>query len=379
MPFVNFVNTPIENAVSAWYVSDAKRIISGQSSLTVIGITGSYGKTSNKYILHRILSEKFNVLMTPESYNTTMGVVRTIREQLKPSHNIFIAEMGAKKRGDIKEICDIVHPTYGLITSIGPAHLESFKTIENTAAAKFELVDALPDSGVAFLNYSNDIIKNKSVSKKVISYGIENNTLSFWAENIEYVKEGLTFTLKSSSGLELSLKTKLLGENNVVNITGAASIALTLGIEPESVAFAVSKLVPVTHRLELKHSAAYTVIDDAFNSNPSGASEALNVLSRFKDKKRILITPGMVELGTKEYELNKEFGKHAADCCDIVIPVGIKRSIPIVEGLREGGFDEEHIHVVKNLNEALEKLKHIADADSIVLFENDLPDNYEEN
>jgi len=377
---INLINLPIEKAISMWYINDAKRLLSSHKNLITIGITGSYGKTSSKYILSRILSEKYNILMTPESYNTTMGVVKTIREQLNPSHAIFIAEMGAKKRGDIKEICDIVKPKFGLLTSIGPCHLETFKTIENVADTKFELIDSLPQDGLAFLNFDNEIIENRKINKPFCSYGINNNKLSFWAENIRYESDGVKFEFCTSDGLVLPLKTKLLGLHNVLNITGAAGIAIMLSIQPENIAYAVSRLTAVPHRLELKPKVAggYTVIDDAYNSNPAGASEALTVLSSFKGKKRILVTPGMVEMGDKEYELNRAFGEKAATCCDFVVAVGKKRSVPIVEGLKNKGFDKDRLWVVKNLNEGLEVLKKIADENSVVLFENDLPDNYEE-
>ena len=125
------------------------------SNITVIGITGSYGKTSVKFYLNKLLSAKYNVLMTPESFNTPLGVVKTIRTSLKATHEIFICEMGAKNINDIKEICDIVHPKHGVITSIGPQHLESFKTVENVVKTKFELADAIDKNGMVFLNYEN--------------------------------------------------------------------------------------------------------------------------------------------------------------------------------------------------------------------------------
>lgn len=171
----NIINKPVELCVKNYYINDAKKIIASMPNLIVIGITGSYGKTSTKFFLEKILSSKYNVLMTPESYNTTMGVVKTIRESLKPTHEIFICEMGAKGIGHIKEICDIVKPKFGIITSIGPQHLESFKTIENIITAKFELCDALPNDGVIFLNGDNEYIRNNKINKKAVYYGLENN------------------------------------------------------------------------------------------------------------------------------------------------------------------------------------------------------------
>ena len=149
--------------ISHGYVKDARRILESMPGLTVIGITGSYGKTSTKNFLHSLLSVKYNVLMTPESYNTTMGVVRTVRERLRPTHQVFIVEMGAKNPGDIREICDLVRPKYGMITSIGEQHLETFKTLDNIIKTKFELADAIPRRD-CLLNLDNRYIRDIRVT-----------------------------------------------------------------------------------------------------------------------------------------------------------------------------------------------------------------------
>ena len=138
--------------MNRWYINDAKKIIKNCPDLLVIGITGSFGKTSVKYFLDELLSVKYNVLKTPGNFNTTLGVVKTIRSSLRATHDIFLCEMGAKNIGDIKEICDIVHPKMGIITSVGEMHLESFKSIENVRKTKFELADSLPENGKIFLN-----------------------------------------------------------------------------------------------------------------------------------------------------------------------------------------------------------------------------------
>jgi UDP-N-acetylmuramoyl-tripeptide--D-alanyl-D-alanine ligase len=149
LPFVtalaNLINKPIENRINKWFIDDAKRILSEHEGLRIIGITGSYGKTSVKYYLTTLLSEGFRVLMTPESYNTPMGIVRTIREHMQPTHEIFVCEMGARHLHDIKEITDIVHPDDGIVTSIGPQHLETFHSMDNIISTKYELLDAVDE------------------------------------------------------------------------------------------------------------------------------------------------------------------------------------------------------------------------------------------
>lgn len=375
----NRLNLPMENLINKWYYNDAKRILNKNNGLIIIGVTGSYGKTSSKYILNRLLLEKYNVLMTPESFNTLMGVIRTIREYLNPTHEVFIVEMGAKKRGDIKEICELVQPQYALLTSIGLQHLETFKSLENIIKTKYELIDSLSQTGVAFLNYENKNIRDKQGNKNSFSYGIENPNLAYWAESIFYDKSGSSFTLCSYNGERINLKTDLLGMHNVLNIIGACAIALELGIKKENIQYAVKQLKPVPHRLELKGAAGeFMIIDDAFNSNPEGANEALNILNKFESNLKILITPGMVELGKSEYECNFNFGKKAATICDYIIVVGNNNSKSILDGLKSENYSSEKVYVAKNLKEALKKLDIIKVQDCVVLFENDLPDNYED-
>ena len=356
--FINLINSPIEECVARWYINDAKKKLSSMD-VTVIGITGSYGKTSTKYILEKFLSQKYNTLMTPESFNTPLGAVRTIREHLLPTHKYFICEMGAKQVGDIKEICDIVKPTHCIITSVGPCHLESFGSMENIFKTKFELCDAC--DGIKIVGA--DIEKECDA----IRAGLCGD---YFAKDISYGSDGMSFTLVAK-GQEIKIKTSLLGMSGVKNIVSAAAMALELGVCAEDIRFACARLKAVPHRLEInKKSAGYIVIDDAFNSNPAGAAEALTVLSSFEGYTRVVITPGMVELGEKTYELNKELGEKAKNCADHIIAVG-KNAAAIKEGA-------ENAVIVKNLNEALEKLQTLMGEKTVVLFENDLPDNYEE-
>jgi len=376
----NIISLPAEKAVQRYYINDAKAILKKRPDLVTIGITGSYGKTSVKFIMQKFLSQKYNVLMTPESYNTPMGIVKTIRMLLQPAHQIFICEMGAKVTGEIKELCDIVHPQHGLITSIGMQHLETFKSLQNIIDTKFELVDAIPkDTGKAFLNFENENIARRKTDKNVISYGLNNPNLMYWASDIAYAKDGISFTLNSQKGVKVNIATTLLGNHNVINIVGAAAVALEFGVKPEDIAYAARKLVPVPHRLELKRiSDSLTMIDDAFNSNPNGAKEAVNVLSTFTDAVRILVTPGFIELGSIEHEENYKLGAHAAGRCDYLIAVGDeKRREPICKGAIDAGFDKNKVFALNNLREALELLYKIDGKNKVALFENDLPDHLE--
>lgn len=368
--FANAVNQPVERAINNRYINEAKAIIRDMPNLKVIGITGSYGKTSVKLYVEKLLSVKYNVLATPENYNTTLGVVRTIRERLRPTHQVFVCEMGARNIGDIKEICELVHPGMGIITSIGPCHLESFKTIENVLKTKFELIDALPEGGTAFLNMDNSYIAEKSINVKAVGYGTAGG--EYKAENIRYSANGTSFSINGTE-----FETRLLGKHNIVNICAAVAVASELGIPLDRLVQPVRRLENAPHRLQLLGGGNRLIIDDAYNSNPEGAASALEVLRDF-DGLRILVTPGMVELGEKQAELNRQLGAKAASCCDWAILVGSVNSAAIKEGLLTSGFDESRLIISETLNDAVKAADGI-DADGrtrIILLENDLPDNY---
>ena len=389
---VNWINRTVEGMINQHYINDAKKKLRSVPDLTVIGVTGSYGKTSVKYYLDTLLKEHFEVLITPESYNTPMGVVKTIRSSLKPSHQIFICEMGARHVGDIKEICDIVHPEHGIITSVGPQHLETFFNMDNIVNTKFELADALPEVGLLFLNGDNEYIRNHSGKyKNKIFY-----TTGEWAKarelesqieegevpqyyqtgDVKLSRTGTEFTVTAPDGEKETFQMRLLGEHNVINVAGAVAVANTLGIPLKQLKVPVRRIQPVAHRMQLLERGNYTIIDDAFNSNPVGSRAAVETLKQF-DGVRILITPGMVELGEKEEEYNYKFGTYAADCCDYILLVGEKHTAPIHKGVLESGFSQERCRVFEKLEDALSFAYSIkAEGHKFILLENDLPDNY---
>lgn len=370
---------PVEKHIQQRYINDAKRILRSMPDLRVVGITGSYGKTSTKHYLTRILSEQYDVLMTPGSFNTPMGVVRTIREYMKPYNQIFVCEMGAKQKGDIKEICDIVHPEMGIITAVGPMHLESFKTIENVRDTKFELADALPADGCAVINNDFEPSAARAVNNtRAIRYGITNpEGCDFIATDIRYTPQGTAFTVKGRDGFCLDLETRLLGECNVSDILAAVVIALQLGVENDKIRYAVATIDQVEHRLSIKQTpGGVTIIDDAFNSNPAGSKMAVDVLAHFTGGLRIIVTPGMIELGSEQYNLNRAFGKYIGEKLDVAIIVGEYNRDAIVEGIRESGFDTKNLHTVGSFNEAQQKLGQLLTRGDTVLYENDLPDTF---
>ncbi|MBR5376986.1 MAG: UDP-N-acetylmuramoyl-tripeptide--D-alanyl-D-alanine ligase [Lachnospiraceae bacterium] len=371
----NIINSPVEKSIANGFIKKAMGTLAKMDDLTVIGITGSYGKTSVKFYLETLLSSEFEVLATPESYNTPMGVVKTINEHMKPTHRIFLCEMGARNVGDIRELCDIVHPSHGIITSIGAQHLESFKTQENIIKTKFELADALPVDGKLFLNYDNEFIREYNKNGEAITYSTVGNG-KYNASDIVTSVNGTSFNVTSPEGETVQFSTRLIGSHNVVNVVGAIAVANSLGISLEKLKIPVRTLRPVEHRLNMTEKNGITIIDDAYNSNPAGAKAALDTLSMFEDAVKILITPGMVELGEKEDELNEAFGRQAAVSADYILLVGEKHTEPIAKGIKEEGFDEKKLFIEDSFNDALQKVYSIpGQQHKVLLIENDLPDN----
>lgn len=371
------LTAPIERAVTRYYVRDAEKKLRSFADLKIIGVTGSYGKTTTKFILQRLLSEKYNVVATPQSFNTPMGVVRTVREKLTPATQIFICEMGAKKTGDIKEICDIVHPDAGIITSVGEQHLETFHTVDNVFATKFELNDAVRQKGgMTFVNGSSEQLKSRlTAERNCLVYGLENDA-DFFAEDVRYGRNGSSFTLVLN-GEKIPVTTKLLGRHSVMNIVAAAAVAYTFGVSAKDIRYAVSSLKPTEHRLALRpFQNGAILIDDAYNANPEGSLEAVRVLGSFDGMRKYIVTPGLIELGEREYDCNYALGLAAAKVCDRIVLVGQNRSKPLREAVESAAFDLNKLTVVSSFREAMQKILPEIREDCVILLENDLPDNY---
>lgn len=373
----NIINKPMEYCINKYYLLDAKRKLKAVDNILVIGVTGSYGKTSVKFYLKTLLQDHFNVLITPESYNTPMGVVKTIRSSLHKNHEIFVCEMGARYTGDIKEICDIVNPKYGIITSVGPQHLETFGSIENIVKTKFELADEINKDGFLFLNCDNEYIeKNSTKYNNVVKYHTMHSTDGYHVVNVKLSRYGTDFTVIAPNGETAEFQMKLIGEHNIINVVGAISVANKLGINLQDLKIPVRRLRPVPHRMEMKDYDGITIIDDAYNSNPVGSKAAVETLKMF-DGIRILITPGMVELGKEQDSYNYDFGKYSAKCCDYILLVGKKNTKAIYNGAIDAGFISENCLVFDTLQEALAYAYKIKGSNhKYILLENDLPDNY---
>ncbi len=376
MLLANTINTPIEKAINRSYYNDAKRIIRSHKELIIIGVTGSFGKTSTKNYLASILAEKYNVLVTPGNFNTLLGVVRTIREHLRPYHQVFIVEMGAKQVGDIQEICDLVQPSIGIVTAVGEMHLETFKCVENIQKTKFELINSLKENGLGIINMDSQPVREYNgitSSCKLLTYAIEQDA-TLKANNVEYNANGISFIVDDEH-----YTSRLLGAGNLLNMLAAIAVAKHLEVPVSKQKNAIARLQPVEHRLSMRRTNGITVLDDAYNSNPQGAKMALEVLRNFavnENNKRIIITPGFVEMGNRQYEANKELGKGIATSCDYAIVVNATNREAISNGIQEQGFAKDKLFLADSLNEAHAHLATILKAGDVVLYENDLPDNF---
>ncbi|MBR3898414.1 MAG: UDP-N-acetylmuramoyl-tripeptide--D-alanyl-D-alanine ligase [Bacilli bacterium] len=375
-----YINMPVEKLVGLYYKVKAKNKLQSMNNLKVIGITGSYGKTSSKNILNDILNIKYNSLPTPKNFNTPFGLMITINNYLDKFTDVFIAEMGACQQHDIEELCDLVKPKYGIITKIGVAHLATFGSRENIQKTKFELIENLPEDGLGILNGDDEWqrsykIKNSCKTKWI---GINSEDVDVRATDISLSPEGTRFNvIFKGDDNKYPFETKLLGYNNVYNILSSIALGKEFGMTIEQLRAGVAKVKAVEHRLELKKQGDITIIDDAYNSNPTGSKMALDVLKMMPGK-HIVVTPGMIELGEEEYEKNKEFGKFIADCADEVILVGQAQTKPIQDGLKEMNYDESHIHIINDVMRSFDMVKTLKDGETYVLLENDLPDIFNE-
>ncbi|MBM3814059.1 MAG: UDP-N-acetylmuramoyl-tripeptide--D-alanyl-D-alanine ligase [Acidimicrobiia bacterium] len=377
----NQLMRPVQTQINRGFLRSAQAKMRSLRPV-VVGVAGSYGKTSTKYFIDTLLGQRYRTLKTPGNVNTQLGVSRIVNENLTAEHEVFLVEMGAYKRGEVKDVAELVGPKIGIVTSIGPEHFERFLSMENIEETNYELIAALPADGLAVFNCENEHCRklaNRTRHTRVMRYGLTEAGNDVWAEGVEHSSEGLRFTIVTRSGMRREAATTLVGRLNVLNILGAAAIALDMGVEADKIREGIAQLKPAPNRLEVKKGlGGTTIIDDSYNSNPAGAAEALYVLSQFRSGKRVLVTPGMIELGVLQEEKNEELGYQASQVCDMVVLVGPEQTRPLAAGLRRGGFTEEKLHVVKDLSEATAIFQRVLRPGDVILFENDLPDLYSE-
>lgn len=360
------ISLPVEELVKLKFIKRAKKKLS-KCACKVIAITGSFGKTSTKNILYQILREQFKVTATPKSFNTPMGICRTILEELKEDDDFLIVEFGARQVGDIDKLAKLVGVDFGIITPIGDCHLETFGTIERIENTKYELCRHAKDYVVFNGNSrSSKKLYDRYPRKK---YLVAQQNSFCYAKNIKTDKFGSKFDLFIDQR-RVNCRTSLLGEANVDNICVASAISYLLGEELVNIKRGIDSLKATSHRLELLRSDFVTVIDDSYNSNFDGFKQALKTLSSFEGRK-IVVSPGIVELGKKQAEINTKIGKEVSKVADIFVIMNKTNQGSLVAGA--SGCCE--IFYATTREEQKKLLKQILQKGDIVLFENDFPDN----
>ncbi|HXV74043.1 MAG TPA: UDP-N-acetylmuramoyl-tripeptide--D-alanyl-D-alanine ligase [Sphingomonadales bacterium] len=381
----NFVLKPYEERVNRRYLHEAEARLKALSPV-VVGVTGSYGKTTTKHILAYVLSAAAPALATPGSINTELGITRVIREELQARHKYFVAEMGAYGEGAIAKLCRLARPSLGLITAVGLAHLERFGTPEAVFRAKFELADGVKARG------GKTIVNADAVPAALLkAYAASNPDLVLCGQeggpfplkvalvSARQTPVGIEIKLKTGTGI-LDLAAPLYGEHNAANVMMAAAAALELGLKGEVIRAALKTVPQIPHRLEvIQNPKGATVIDDAYNSNPQGFENALKVLSAVTPKggRRILVTPGMVELGPAHEAEHERLGRLAAEHVDIALMVGPKRLASFIRAFSDAKPAGAELYTFTTQREAEAWARAHAKPDDAILFENNLPDLYE--
>jgi UDP-N-acetylmuramoyl-tripeptide--D-alanyl-D-alanine ligase len=351
---VCIILTPLDVLLKNMKIQKAKKIMARYPLLKVIGIAGSYGKTTMKEAVSTILSEKFTVLKTPENINTPLGIADLIIKKLNSDTQILVVEMGEYTRGDIAQICSIVKPQIGIITGINEAHLERMGNIENTTAAIFELAEHTDKDGVLVLNSDIELIRSNY--KKYIAH----------QKIVLY-----------SSMYKTDLKSELLGRYAKGVLQAAEAVALHLGMGEAEIALGASKIKALPHRLQpIEGARGVLVIDDSYNGNPAGVNEAIYVLSTYHDRRKVYVTPGLVETGDKTAEIHRAIGKELSGVANLVILIENSATPFIAEGLMANGFQKENIKWYKSSEAAHADMVNIIQPDDVVLFQNDWTDNY---
>lgn len=355
----------IEFCYKKYVIEKTRKKILSFKNLKIIAITGSYGKTSTKEILYQLLKDKYKVLRTPESFNTVLGISKVVDYELDGSYDYFICEMAAYHKGDIKELCFMVPPNYGMITGVASQHLERFGNIKNITTSKFELYDSVKDPQHFVFN-----LNNKIVSREVERLNIPDPSGYLKCFNVDFSINGSSFELEND-GIKKIVRTDLFGYSSIENISGASAMALKLGVDFDYLIQRIKSLTTLKSRFNLRKYGTATIVDNTFSSNESAFRELINTAKKVKGKK-ILITPGLVELGNSSQDIHKILGLESEGVFDKVILVGKnERTLAFKEGL-----NEDVIFIPDSRKDYIETIDKYKNDFDWIFLENDLTENY---
>lgn len=357
----------------------ARQKIAGFKNLTVIAITGSYGKTSTKEFLTAILSEDYNVLSTPEHKNSEMGIAQTILNDLHEKHDIFIVEMGSYAKGGIELLCSIAKPRIGIVTGVNQQHLALFGSLDNLLSAEGgrELENNLPHDGLLVVNGDNkyclDLYKKTTINKKIYTTKPHTVAADIRAEDIHMFEDSLSFVAITAKKEAIHIGADVLGKQNVQNILGAALVAKELGMDLESIAKACTKITP--HQAGTTKSLGIhgiTIIDSSYSSNPDGVMADLDYLNVFKQKK-VVIMPCLIELGKSSEEIHQQIGKKIAEVCDLAIITTKDYFEAIRQGAIMHSLDSKKVILCENSREIFNAVTTFCKEGDTVLLEGRVP------
>lgn len=383
IPLADLLLWPVEAATRRYYLRLAAQNLA-RSNARVIALTGSYGKTSTKHYLQHLLEQQFRSLMTPRSFNTLLGVSRSINELLagNTQYDYFIVEAGAYIPGEIARICQLVKPQISIVTAVGPMHLERFGTIENIVKAKYEIIEALPADGLGVFN--GDDVRVRGMAERgypqqqllITQQGLAG--ARFAASEVEMFAAGTRFRVTDTVTHEsMVMDMPLFGEHNISNVLLAIAVAHHVGMSLDSISYRVQTLKPADHRLvRTVLPNGWILIDDAYSANPIGTQMALKVLTLQGSQRRVVVSSGMFELGDLHDQENRLLGERIAAAATDVILIGEAQVAPLKAGLISKGYPTEHLHVVNTLDEAIAIYRGILQAGDSLLLLTDLPDTY---
>ena len=350
-------------------------------NLLVIGITGSYGKSSTKEILYSLLKKSFNVIRTPSNINTDIGIARVILHDITEKHDIFIVEMGAYRRGEIKKTAEMVHPQIGILTGINPQHISLFGSLQNIQRAKYELINALPDKGLAVFNGDNEnvlsLFRQSKKPKRLYATNpkIESESQKVFVESIKNTPHGLEISVHEDGQGDVILKSSLLGLHNATNIIGAITVARELDVNYSDIKKALLKFNPPPHTLQLKTGIKDSVvIDDAYAANEDGVLAALDVLENMKGGKKICIMQSLIELGDSAERVHKKIAGRIAEVCDYLIMTNRDYFAVIFKEVMDNGMSKDNVFCLPKPQEALRKAQELINKEDVVLVENRVPE-----
>jgi UDP-N-acetylmuramoyl-tripeptide--D-alanyl-D-alanine ligase len=372
---------PDETKRQKKYWSEAKQTLQDINPL-VIGITGSYGKTSLKHAAAHLLQASLGPVFFPEKgVNTPMGIAREIRTKMKKGIHYAVIEMAAYGRGSITKLCKLTPPNVAILTIVGKAHLERFGSRDEILKTKAELAQALPEEGILIVNGDCEGCRKIATlypKKRTFFYGFNESLGKLDLKILSYhYKEKGTMFLISWKGQNYESWCPLFGKTALHNVAGALTLVFALGAQPEYALYAARSLRPVDNRLQVIKDGGVTFLKDAYNSNPNGFQSALETLEKLQGKRRIIVTPGMIELGIDQKKENTALAKEAGRIGDLAFVVGDTNKQALIEGFLLGGMNKENIYYFKTRDQALNHLKKTIKEGDLVLIENDLTDLYE--